>query len=260
MTNPSNPPHPNPRLDLHNRFSVNKQGISNWLFEQIELPNTADILELGCGSCSFWLTHYNKLPDGWRFTLTDSTSEKYAPGQKMLGKDAGFKFRTVDVTQPLPFDENRFDAIFANNLLYHLPDIPAVLKEFQRVLKPKGKLYTATYGEKHMDELYFLLVRFNPQTATILGQIPGKRSFSLENGAAQLRQFFWDVQLRRYEDALEVTESKPLYDYILSMSGITDPTEHAARLYELAAFIDAEIKEKGSLRITKAQGAFVSTK
>jgi ubiquinone/menaquinone biosynthesis C-methylase UbiE len=251
---------PNPRLDLHTRFSVNKQGVSNWLFEQIELPETADILELGCGSCTFWLTHYNKLRDGWRFMLTDSSPEKYAPGQKMLSSDAGFKFRTIDVTQPLPFDENRFDAIFANNLLYHLDDIPAALKEIHRVLKPKGKLYATTYGEKHMDELYFLFLRFNPQAAAASGQIPGKRSFSLENGTPQLRKFFWDVQLRRYEDALEVTESKPLFDYILSMSGITDTNEYAGRLYELAAFIDAEIKEKSSLHITKAQGVFIATK
>jgi len=262
--NPSQSPnqqsHPNPRVELHNRFSTNKHGISNWLFEQLEIPDPADVLDLGCGSCSFWLTHYNKLPDGWRFMLTDSAPEKYAAGQQFLVADSGFKFKTVDANQPLPFDEGRFDVVFANHLLYHLDDISATLKEIHRVLKPKGKLFTTTYGEKHMDEIYFLFLRFNNQAAKVGGRIPGKYNFTLENGGEQLRKYFWDVQTRRYEDSLEVTESKPLFNYILSMSGLDTDSEYSDRLYQLAAFIDSEIKEKGSIHITKSEGLFVATK
>ncbi len=46
----------------------------------------------------------------------------------------------------------------------------------------------------------------------------GALSFRLDNGAAQLALTFVHVTLARYDDALVVTEAKPLLDYIRSMS------------------------------------------
>ena len=43
--------------------------------------------------------------------------------------------------------------------------------------------------------------------------------FGLENGEALLRPFFSAVQLRHYEDSIEIADPEPLISYILSCHG-----------------------------------------
>lgn len=47
-------------------------------------------------------------------------------------------FLPHDLNDPLPFDDQRFDAIIALGCLEYLPDIESVLDEFCRVLAPNG--------------------------------------------------------------------------------------------------------------------------
>jgi ubiquinone/menaquinone biosynthesis C-methylase UbiE len=49
------------------------------------------------------------------------------------------RFEAVDASRPLPFDENRFDAIVSNDAMCHIAGRPAVLREWYRVLKPGGR-------------------------------------------------------------------------------------------------------------------------
>lgn len=42
----------NARIGLHELYSTNKQNWQNWVFEQLELPANAKILELGCGTAN----------------------------------------------------------------------------------------------------------------------------------------------------------------------------------------------------------------
>ena len=52
-------------------------------------------------------------------------------------KAANASFQTGDV-YALDFADDAFDVVFANQLLQHLADPPAALREFRRVLKPGG--------------------------------------------------------------------------------------------------------------------------
>jgi SAM-dependent methyltransferase len=45
-----------------------------------------------------------------------------------------------EITQPLPFDDQSFDLIFARAVLHHIPDLAQAMREFYRILKPGGKL------------------------------------------------------------------------------------------------------------------------
>jgi ubiquinone/menaquinone biosynthesis C-methylase UbiE len=44
----------------------------------------------------------------------------------------------TDVNKKLPFKNNEFDFILANDILEHVDDLPKVMKELYRILKPKG--------------------------------------------------------------------------------------------------------------------------
>lgn len=52
--------------------------------------------------------------------------------------------KIIDI-QNIPYEDNSFDLVIANMMLYHVPDLPRALAEVGRVLKPEGKLYTATF-------------------------------------------------------------------------------------------------------------------
>lgn len=45
-----------------------------------------------------------------------------------------------DASEPLPFEDNSFDALFTVDAINHLKNRVSILKEFYRVLKPGGKL------------------------------------------------------------------------------------------------------------------------
>ncbi|MGN1345538.1 MAG: MerR family transcriptional regulator, partial [Eubacteriales bacterium] len=57
------------RISLHAKYSVNRQGFGNWIYEQYRLNEHDCILELGCGDGSMWKTH--SLPTGASLILTD---------------------------------------------------------------------------------------------------------------------------------------------------------------------------------------------
>ena len=43
------------RINLHNRFSVNKQGWFPWVYEQCGIVKGIRILEIGCGDGTLWV-------------------------------------------------------------------------------------------------------------------------------------------------------------------------------------------------------------
>jgi SAM-dependent methyltransferase len=49
------------------------------------------------------------------------------------------QFRTVDASRPLPFSDDRFDAIVSNDAMCHIRDRLSVLRDWHRVLQPGGR-------------------------------------------------------------------------------------------------------------------------
>jgi hypothetical protein len=82
--------------------------------------------------------------------------------------------------------------------------------------------------------------------------------FTLENGLAQLEPYFSQVEVRRYEDNLRITEIEPLMAYIHSSSRITEFSESA--LAELRSELERELQSSGALMVTKDAGLFAAVK
>jgi ubiquinone/menaquinone biosynthesis C-methylase UbiE len=242
----------NARAQLHRDFSTNKYGWCLWVFDQFDLPSQSRILELGCGPGGLWLENIHRIPDGWEIVLSDLSWGMLQHAQRDLGTNQGrFHFLTVDA-QSVPFEAESFDAVIANHMLYHVPDRAAAFSDIRRVLSPGGRLYAATNGRAHLQELRELVERFDPSIAL------GTRdySFSLENGSAQLSKWFHKVTLRRYEDSLAVTEADPLVAYILSSIGNARSVLVGDKREELVTFIERELTSDGVIHITKDVGIF----
>ncbi len=242
------------RLSLHQRFSVNPYHWHPFVFDHLDLPPCCRILELGCGPGTLWEENLVRIPPGWEIILSDSSAGMLEKTRRRLEPLRAFQFKVIDA-QSIPYEDGSFEAVIANHMLYHVPDLSAALSEIRRVLKPGGRFFAATNGDRHMVELAELLVRFDPKMA---GWAQNCLPFRLENGQAELAPFFTDIHLYRYEDALEIPEAAPLMDYILSTSAAAVIGE---RLDMFRQFLSEEMAARGGrFHITKAAGLFVSVR
>lgn len=263
----------NARIALHRSFSTNKGDLHHWIFDHLlaALGSDARILEVGCGPADLWHTNIDRLPPGWRVTLTDFSPGMVASASAALaGHDDQFVVRQADV-QILPFEDGAFDAAVANYMLYHVPDRPRAIAELARVLVSGGRLFAATNGERHMREMDDLLLPYvralqseltasgKPDTVAMLNAMATNDplGFTLENGAAQLSQSFAGVSLDLRDDALVVTEVAPLMAYVRSLgAGMPIPNELMAAIQ---ADIEGRIARDGAIRIGKSTGLFTAT-
>jgi SAM-dependent methyltransferase len=95
-------------------------------------PAETKLLDIGCGTG--WLAeHYAD------YTGIDGSSDAVAA--------AAEKGRSViqgDVDQPLPFGDAEFDGVVMKDLLEHVADPVAVVREARRVLRPGGVVFASS--------------------------------------------------------------------------------------------------------------------
>ncbi len=239
------------RIRLHQRFSTNHYGLMRWMFDHFRIPENASVLELGCGTGILWRSPVG-VPPRWRVVLTDMSDGMIRETRANLARlGHPFTFALADA-QALPFRDVSFDAVIANHMLYHVPDIPRALGEVRRVLKPSGFCYAATMGAGNMREIDELAARF----LSVPRITEASERFGLESGAAYMRAAFGEVQIERYPDSLVVTEVAPLMDYICSMrvrSRVSDE-----QLAGLRRYLENEIATRGEIRISKDTGMLIA--
>jgi ubiquinone/menaquinone biosynthesis C-methylase UbiE len=243
------------RIAIHQKFSTNPQGWFNWIFDTlVKLPAKSKILELGCGSAEMWKKCADRIPADWVITLTDlSDGMLDAAWRNLVPLGRSFKFEQMDA-QSISYGDKTFDAVIANHMLYHVPDLEKALAEIKRVLKDDGRLFATTVGNTHMQEMYQWLKRVNINERSDMFSNP----FTLENGLEQLQNVFSQVEKSQYIDNLEVTEIGPLIAYIRSSIGAADLSED--KLGELKKELSSTLQQEGKIFITKDSGLFEAIK
>ena len=243
------------RFRLHAAFSVNPYGWLRWVFDHLDLPPRCRLLELGCGTGWLWLNNRARIPPGWQITLSDFSAGMIKEAQAAL-RDLGreLSFQVIDA-QAIPFPDASLDAVIANHVLYHVPDLDGALAEVRRVLTGGGRLYAATNGADHMRELRDLVRAVGADVPFVRNA--NSEVFGLENGAARLRPHFAEVRLHRYEDALEVTQARPLIEYVLSLR-LARAALPAGAVAELERIIQHRIAADGKVHVTKSTGIFTA--
>ena len=240
----------NDRIRLHEKYSTNKQGWFNWLFEKIDFSNVNRLLELGCGNGKLWQENKIDLRNREVF-LSDISEGMVEEVRNKLGTD--FNCILADAER-IPFKDAYFDSIIANHVLFYLNDLNLGLKEISRVLKSDGILYCSTYGKEHMKEITEIVQGFDSRIN--LSNHKLYEIFGLENGERILSKYFKNIQRFDYKDTLEITESKPLVDYIMSCHGNQNEIL-GPRLAEFKEYIDRLLKQDGKIVVTKQAGLFI---
>lgn len=243
----------NVRILLHDKYSLNKQGWFDWLFEQIDFSKVNRLLEIGCGNGKLW-EHQNVDFRNREIFLSDVSEGMVKEVRRKLGKD--FNCIVADC-QAIPFKDSYFDTVIANHVMFYIQNLSVGLFEIARVLRKDGFFYCSTYGKEHMKEITELVQSFDSKIE--LSQNRLYELFGLENGEEILNSYFSKVELRKYEDELIVTESQPLVDYIMSCHGNQNEIL-GPKLTEFKLYIEDRLKKKGSIRITKDAGLFICKK
>jgi len=243
------------RVEIHKRFSTNSYGWCKWVFDNLlKLPETARILELGCGPGYLWKENVSGIPSTWDIILSDLSSGMLdSAWRNLVVTGRSYRFKEIDA-QSIPFADETFDAVIANHMLYHVPDKPKAIAEIKRVLKPGGRLFATAVGENHLKEItdWFRQIHKSDVWESFTN------TFTLENGLERLKSFFPNVTLSRYEDNLHVTELEPLIAYIRSGIRVGELSED--EFAKLQSDLGKELKERGRIFITKDSGLFEAIK
>jgi ubiquinone/menaquinone biosynthesis C-methylase UbiE len=245
------------RIELHRRFRTNPYPWTLWIFDRIKFPKNAKVLELGSGNALLWKSNLKRIPDDAEILLTDFSKGMLEDAHKILGDDSKrFEYEIMDA-QEISYPDNSFDIVIANLMLYHIPDRLKAISEISRVLKPEGALYASTYSWNNMKEFTDLLKEYNKNLYNPIE--PFARAFGLENGAEQLSKSFEEVEIIKYIDSLEVTESKPIVEYMLSFGRIKENIDTKI-VNGLKDYIDDILRKDGVIKISKDTGIFIAKK
>lgn len=220
----------------------------NWIISNYEINDGMKVLELDCGTGDIWKKQDALILKCSRLVLSDFSDAMVDETQNNLKEYKNIEYKVVDI-QNIPFDNDSFDVIIANMMLYHVPDLSKGLKEVRRVLKNGGKFYCATYGEHGIIKyLSQILSKYGVKDSV-------NKNFTLQNGNKILTEIFDNVKRLYYQDSLQVTDVDDMVDYIYSLSGMTTlnqvPKDSVRKVL-------IENMSDGILNVPKEYGMFIS--
>lgn len=238
------------RQALHARYA-NTDWFS-WVAERLALQPGERVIDVGCGSGSFWRASQPHLPPGLALTLTDLSPGMVEAAQS-LRLDDGDEIACVQANAAaLPFPDGQFDTALAMHMLYHVDEPIRALQEMRRVLRPGGRCCVATNGAGNMAELRALAER---SFGTTDGDWGGAQC-QLDDAETMMRDVFTDVVRHDLRDVMLVTDPRDLVAYLLSTPQ-ADRAGSAAR-GAVEKTVDAAMRAgDGTVRITKRLGMVV---
>lgn len=243
------------RIRLHRKYSVNKQGWFPWIYENCHLFEGMQVLEIGCGNGSLWVENMDQLPENISVILSDISEGMVRDARRSIGsEDKRFQFEAFDC-HDIPKEDQVFDLVIGNHMLFYCDHMEKVCKEVGRVLKEGGVFICGTYGKDHMKEITELVQAFDRRIFLAAENLSHK--FGLENGKEVLKKYFSEISCELYEDSMELNQGEPLIEYILSCHGNQNQIL-LDKYKEFKIFVDKQVKK--GFHITKDAGIFICQK
>ena len=124
--------------------------ILQWLAEGVEQAGRpASVLDVGCayGNLLLMLNAKLGIPDDVQMHGVELHAESLRYARAFAALVPGYSnchYYAADLTNGLPFPDSTFDCVNMGDVIEHLPDPSAALREIRRVLKPGGILVLTT--------------------------------------------------------------------------------------------------------------------
>lgn len=125
-----------------------------WIIEQLRQHDLtqAKILDVGCGG-GFLSNELAKL--GFEVTGVDLSEESLKVAEA-FDETHSVKYEVADAFH-LPYPDRSFDVLTAMDFLEHVQNPGEVIKEFSRVLKPKGLFFFHTFNRNPLS--HFVIIK-----------------------------------------------------------------------------------------------------
>jgi ubiquinone/menaquinone biosynthesis C-methylase UbiE len=166
-----------------------------WIMERIKREATIlkgkHLLEIGCG---MGYDSLEFLKRGVRVTATDLTSQaveftrRHFEIEVVKAEDV----RSANVLA-LPYDENTFDAVWANGVLHATGDTAGAIKEVRRVIKPGGRAIISHFYRR--PSWMYLLHRW------------GRENIEYKEEDPPVNDFYTEKEILTMFDGFEIVEA-----------------------------------------------------
>lgn len=180
---------------------------------------------------------------------------------KGLRRSVGLSLVQADA-QRLPLPDRTVDVAMAMHMLYHVPDIPAAIRELRRITKPGGTVLASTNSPAHLADIHELLdAAISSQLCRPVHAMPAL-SFTTHSGSAMLSREFSSVTLRTHDVPLSIPTAQPIITYVASirdpiLAWIGEPLAFDAVLDDIAVKVEQAIQAQGRFRATSRMGVFI---
>jgi ubiquinone/menaquinone biosynthesis C-methylase UbiE len=219
--------------NVRSRFKVYEYArhpinIKSEVVRYLQLTGEECLLDVGCAEGSD-LLRIRQLGHTGTLIGTDIASSAdvemgllFHPSIKSDQSDGSPPIELISSAAPnLPFKDGSLDVILALFMIYHVPSPHAALQEFQRILKPGGKLVLATSG-KFNKSRHRKLERL---TADAIGVEPPplfSAHFDTDDAAEILPKYFRVPEEEHFvqQDEMVITEGEPLTNYYMSLQSM----------------------------------------
>lgn len=139
------------------------------------------VLEIGTGQGADAMQLILK---GALFSGIDLTEESiYRVGERFRLFDVPYEKLQVAAGENIPFPENSFDIVYSHGVIHHSPDMPRMIKEAYRVLRPGGRLIIMVYHKNSLNywlnivfirRIGLLLMRYFPSLVFVVSRLTGE--------------------------------------------------------------------------------------
>ena len=238
---------------------ADKPGDPGWRTSFVDWDGTQVVADVGCGN---GVDLRQIVPDGrCRHAVAVDLSAGMLSSLGSLLDSGRLSLLQADAQQ-LPLADASVDVALAMHMLYHVPDIPAVVRELRRIVKPGGTVLASTNASGTLAEINELFsVAVSAQLGQTVDPMPAL-SFTIENGAGALGAVFSEVAVHRHDVPLSFPDAEPVVGYFASLR---EPTiahlgvsfDFDTVLAEVATSVDHVIQTEGRFRAAFRSGVFV---
>lgn len=130
------------RIDSHKKFS--KKDVNTWIFQKISLKDGEKLLDIGCGTGAQLLKLATTFPNSEIFGI-DTSDTSLEIIKNYCKKNNISNVTTIqgnmDDCISLLKDTNDFDVIISSYALYYSKNIPILISNIKKILKPSGRFF-----------------------------------------------------------------------------------------------------------------------
>lgn len=201
------------RIEIHRLYTVGEP-LEPAIDKALNLRSGDALLDIGTGAGEF-PTRVRESGHRGRIAGVDVSPEMLA---KAKSGGADVEFMQADAMS-LPFADESFDAVTARHVLYQVANIPRVLREAHRVLRPAGRFLAVANARDNFADYRKALreaaeLVYGPLVAGSMQVIvPACDVFNEQNGPSMIKSIFGNVQTVFVEGALRFESAETALRY-----------------------------------------------